>query len=199
MRIIIPFILAFILFSCGNTNEKSENEIKIDALESKIELLEERLEVFNAQTQKIDEFKYCVSKIEMLAHHWVENQSRADSQEKMELIQQEKESKELLAYLKNSGDIDKLKPLVTKISKNLDDFLKNVNDIKKALPSFESYEDISNQFLAQVLIEPDGEFSLSVKILILNVDQLKNINLKSKVNTQLEIDKLKLEIKRISS
>lgn len=199
MKIIIPLIFTFLLFSCRNTDEKSENQIKIDKLQAKVDSLEKKFQIFDTQTHELYELLHCINKIKNLAYLWVENQSSSESKEKLELIQRENECIDILTKMKESEDFRSLKPGIKKISQELDEVLKLVNEIKIILPSFESYQDPYNVFFSQKMIAQNSELDMMINDLLLKIIRFKDYSHKAKNNVQREIDKLKIEIKKLSA
>jgi len=199
MKIITSIIITFLLFSCGNTEEKSAKQIKMDEIQSEIDTLEKELSNIDTQIEIIGQLKYEVNNIKLLTLHWVENQTRSDSKEKMELIECEKKCIEIIAKIKDSKDFEMLNSQIKDIAQQLDEVLILVNEIKTTLPDFASYEDLSNQFLTQVMIEPGGDFDLTIENLLLEINSLKIFCQKEKAQVQIEIESKRLSLKNLSA
>lgn len=199
MRIILPILCSFILLSCGNTEEKSAKQIKMDEIQSEIDILEKELSIIDPQIELINQLKYEVNNIKLLTFHWVENQTRSDSKEKQELVESEKKCRDIIVKIKGNKEFAALNSQIKSVDNQLEEVLLYVNDIKITLSSFESYENLSNIFLAKKLIEPDGELVLTLENLLLDINSLLIFCQKEKVQVQIEIESKRLSLENLSA
>lgn len=152
--------------------------ITYNTLDRSININEEITNVNNPSLSTLEELKLMAVRSKMLIFNWVYYQSNSKHPDKVKLIKLiENEYPALknkiakLAVNWNKKDRNK----IAKLFKEIDTLFAMHREIMEYLPSFESYEEATNKFLANSMIGDDGDLYIKTNEVIFQLEELINI------------------------
>ena len=150
------FLFSLSLFSCGQKTESdSEN-----SSENKIASIQTEITALDSLVIQCKDFEISLKELEFLAVYWAKEQSTSDAQEKMRLLEVEKTCFEQLQKMEDNSK-NELKDIAKSLRVDLDSALMITKEIRTLLPDFASYEDMSDLFFAQVMVEDDLSMAIN--------------------------------------
>ena len=144
------------LYSCSYQSNSEKTE---DPNKEKLELIDEKTGKIDTVTSICDKLTICLVELKYLTGIWVREQTKADDENKIKLLEKEKQIPVLDNKLKKIN-IEDISRNIDELSEASDSVLREIAAIKELLPDFAAYEDPSAVFLAHVTIETDSEFNL---------------------------------------
>ncbi|NCP46620.1 MAG: hypothetical protein GW818_09440, partial [Flavobacteriales bacterium] len=153
--------------------------VTYQTLDKSIKINDEITTVNNPSLTALEELKFLAVRSKMLIFNWVYSQSNTNHPDKIKLVRlieleypaiKLKISK--LAGSWNEKDLKKINSLFEEI----DVLFEMHQEVMSYLPDFESYEEATNQFLANSMIGDDGEIYIKTNEIIFHLDELINIH-----------------------
>lgn len=150
--------------------------VTYQTLDKSIKINDEITTVNNPSLTALEELKFLTIRSKMLIFNWV-NQPKSNHPDKIKLtrlIQSEYPDSKLkiskLAQNWNKKDKKKITTLFNEIS----NLFEMHQEVMNYLPNFESYEEATNQFLANSMIGDDGDVYIKTNEIIFQLDELIN-------------------------
>ncbi|PKP50964.1 MAG: hypothetical protein CVT95_02015 [Bacteroidetes bacterium HGW-Bacteroidetes-12] len=153
--------------------------VTYQTLDKSIKINDEIATVNNPSLTALEELKFLAVRSKMLIFNWVYSQSNTNHPDKIKLVRlieleyptiKLKISK--LASSWNEKDLKKINSLFEEI----DALFEMHQEVMTYLPDFESYEEATNQFLANSMIGDDGDIYIKTNEIIFHLDELINIH-----------------------
>ncbi len=147
--------------------------ITYNTLNDSIKINDEITNVNSPSVSSLEELKLLTVRSKMLIFNWIYFQSQADHPDKQKLntlIEREYPhlEKNIKKLAVNWPESDRKK--IKQVFKNLHDLFDLHGQVMELLPDWASYEDSQNKFLANFLIEEDGDIFLKTSEILFQLD-----------------------------